>query len=160
MADSDGLCEGVFESVDLRLEVAAQPQQAVDAQPLRIVDLRLQLVEVDDGSGIGVASGVQAAGTIVNNFDARAGGRSEIVDLMHSMDGPEEGNRQYYENHSMLGAPREDLNLSPALTDVEQDDGSPHAEATAQVRATLLAFNRAWGQGCLLYTSPSPRDRG
>eukprot|EP00750_Incisomonas_marina_P014374 INCI17647.2.p1 GENE.INCI17647.2~~INCI17647.2.p1 ORF type:complete len:1227 (-),score=148.61 INCI17647.2:543-3992(-) len=157
-ADTEGRAEGTFETAVLRLEDSAPAVSGRNAggdksTPVaqRIVGLVLEVAEVE-GS-------VRAAGTVVNSFDSKDG-FSDIVALMQGMDGPEPGNRQYYENHSMLGPAREDLNLSPALTDVEQENPEAtvkdprekarlraRARTTAQVRATLTAFNRAWSTG-------------
>lgn len=165
-ADTEGRVEGIFETALLRLEDsaatddvqvvasgknAAGGDRAAPVAQQRIVGLMLEVAEVE-GS-------VRASGTVVNSFDSKDG-FSDIVALMQGMDGPEPGNRQYYENHSMLGPAREDLNLSPALTDVEQENPEAavkdprekarlraRARTTAQVRATLTAFNRAWSTG-------------
>ena len=127
--DAFGRTHGTLETTQLRLEADASPKAPPD-----IVGLSMELVADDPVSDQVVVS----SGIVMNTFESQAG-YSEVIALMHSMDGQEPGNRQYFENRSMLGPAREALSLSPALTDVEQD-----GQATAQVRATLLAFNRAW----------------
>ena len=123
--DADGSSRGQFETKAIRLEETTGTPN--------IVGMNLHIVEIDDAGPV-----IRAEGDITNTFSTQAG-NSEVVALMQKMDGPESGNRQYYESRNMTGAAREGLRLSPALTDVDQT-----GDATAQVRATLLAFNKAW----------------
>jgi hypothetical protein len=126
---SDGSFKGQIETSNLRLE--DQPDTASTAP--NIVGMLLEVVEVTDSGQKPCASGV-----VTNKFESQIG-YSEVVEVMKNLDGYESGNRCFYENCKMVGPAREELNFSPALTDVNQS-----GESTAQVRKTLKAFNEAW----------------
>jgi hypothetical protein len=140
--DVAGTVQGQFETPALRLEAytAAELANVVpkgkDKAP-NIVDMRLEVVERMDTAA--AAPVVRGDGVVMNTF-----GLKKVVALMQRLDGYEVGSRRYYENRGMAGPAREELNFSPALTDVELDGA-----ATAQVRATLKAFTKAWGGGKL-----------